>query len=106
MLSAIGLAHDLGNPPFGHQGEAAIARWFEQRKEWIFNNHDEKGRGLPVAIPDELHKEFLQFDGNPQTLRLILLGDAWKPTFGSIPLNLAVPVQSRSMGSVVSCARI
>lgn len=28
MLSAIGLAHDLGNPPFGHQGEAAIARWF------------------------------------------------------------------------------
>jgi len=26
MLSAIGLAHDLGNPPFGHQGEAAIGR--------------------------------------------------------------------------------
>ncbi|OYU16441.1 MAG: deoxyguanosinetriphosphate triphosphohydrolase [Alphaproteobacteria bacterium PA4] len=71
MLSAIGLAHDLGNPPFGHQGEAAIGRWFEERKEWIFNNHDERGRGLPLAIPDDLHKEFLQFDGNPQTLRLI-----------------------------------
>lgn len=71
MLSAIGLAHDLGNPPFGHQGEAAIGRWFERRKDWIFNNHDEAGRGLPVAIPDELHKEFVQFDGNPQTLRLI-----------------------------------
>ena len=24
ILAAIGLAHDLGNPPFGHQGEAAI----------------------------------------------------------------------------------
>lgn len=71
MLAAIGLAHDLGNPPFGHQGEAAIGRWFDHRKDWIFNNHDERGRGLPVAIPDELHKEFLQFDGNPQTLRLI-----------------------------------
>jgi dGTPase len=27
LLAAIGLAHDLGNPPFGHQGEAAISRW-------------------------------------------------------------------------------
>jgi dGTPase len=71
MLSAIGLAHDLGNPPFGHQGEAAIGRWFDQRKEWIFTNHDKGVRGLPSAIPDELHAEFLKFDGNPQTLRLI-----------------------------------
>lgn len=71
MLSAIGLAHDLGNPPFGHQGEAAISRWFERRSEWIFTNHDAKVQGLPVAIPEELHKEFLEFDGNPQTLRLV-----------------------------------
>lgn len=71
ILSAIGLAHDLGNPPFGHQGEAAIGRWFEQRKEWIFTNHDNGARGLPTAIPDDLHAEFLKFDGNPQTLRLI-----------------------------------
>lgn len=71
MLSAIGLAHDLGNPPFGHQGEAAIGRWFERRKEWIFTNHDDGGRGLPVSIPDALHKEFIDFDGNPQTLRLV-----------------------------------
>lgn len=70
MLSAIGLAHDLGNPAFGHQGETAIGRWFQQR-EWIFTNHNDKGEGLPVAIPKELHKEFLEFDGNPQTLRLV-----------------------------------
>src|SRR5690606_11266309 len=36
ILLATGLGHDLGNPPFGHQGEAAIGRWFEKRKEWIF----------------------------------------------------------------------
>ncbi|WP_370034203.1 deoxyguanosinetriphosphate triphosphohydrolase family protein [Qipengyuania mesophila] len=71
MLSAIGLAHDLGNPPFGHQGEAAIGRWFAQRKDWIFTNHDKGARGLPTAIPDDLHAEFLRFDGNPQTLRLL-----------------------------------
>lgn len=70
MLSAIGLAHDLGNPPFGHQGETAIGRWFEQRR-WIFSKHDENGDGLPAAIPENLHKEFICFDGNPQTLRLV-----------------------------------
>lgn len=36
ILSAIGLAHDLGNPPFGHQGEVAIGNWFSQRNDWIF----------------------------------------------------------------------
>jgi len=61
----------LGNPPFGHQGEAAIGRWFDQRKEWIFTNHDKGARELPTAIPDDLHAELLKFDGNPQTLRLI-----------------------------------
>ena len=71
MLSAIGLAHDLGNPAFGHQGEAAIGRWFDRRRDWIFTNHDKGARGLPAAIPDDLHAEFLKFDGNPQTLRLI-----------------------------------
>ena len=70
MLSAIGLAHDLGNPPFGHQGEAAIGRWFEKRR-WIFSKHDEDGDGLPASIPESLHKEFIGFDGNPQTLRLV-----------------------------------
>lgn len=70
MLSAIGLAHDLGNPPFGHQGEAAIGRWFDDRR-WIFSKHEEHGDGLPIAIPENLHKEFTSFDGNPQTLRLV-----------------------------------
>ena len=29
LLAAAGLAHDLGNPPFGHQGELSIRRWFK-----------------------------------------------------------------------------
>lgn len=28
LLAAIGLVHDMGNPPFGHQGEKAMSEWF------------------------------------------------------------------------------
>src|SRR4051812_41098230 len=29
IVSAASLAHDLGNPPFGHSGEDAIRHWFK-----------------------------------------------------------------------------
>lgn len=33
LLAAVGLAHDLGNPPFGHQGEASMQDWFRALAE-------------------------------------------------------------------------
>lgn len=73
ILSAIGLSHDLGNPPFGHQGEAAIGRWFKRRESWIFTHEDDSERGpvLDRAVSKNLRTEFLDFDGNPQTLRIL-----------------------------------
>ncbi len=71
ILSAIGLAHDLGNPPFGHQGETAIGDWFKQRRAWIFSSHAENADDLQEKVDPRLHEEFLKFDGNPQTFRLI-----------------------------------
>lgn len=72
ILLATGLGHDLGNPPFGHQGEAAIGGWFENRKEWIFTKTAQDGKNLEAdAVPEALHSEFTQFDGNPQGLRLL-----------------------------------
>ncbi|MFK4048746.1 dGTP triphosphohydrolase [Acinetobacter venetianus] len=48
------LLHDIGNPPFGHLGEAAIQQWFIKHK---------------ISSNTDLHK----FDGNPQGFRLIRL---------------------------------
>ncbi|WP_255422944.1 dGTP triphosphohydrolase [Undibacterium sp. FT79W] len=64
------LMHDLGNPPFGHFGEAAIQEWFSQN-----------GRNLLVVSlglqkdPENSHiasalGDFLEFDGNCQGLRI------------------------------------
>jgi dGTPase len=73
MLAASGIAHDLGNPPFGHQGEAAMGAWFTARQGWIFTKlgPDKKAPRLDNPVPRRLWPEFTSFDGNPQSLRLL-----------------------------------
>lgn len=73
LLAAVGLAHDLGNPPFGHQGEVAMQQWFAALKE----------------RPDigELPEDFLAFDGNAQTFRLLTRLQVLNDQYG---LNLTV----------------
>lgn len=70
MLAAIGLAHDLGNPPFGHQGEVAVKGWFEKQSK----------SGV-------VHDDFRNFDGNPHTFRLLTRLQILNDDFG---LNLTV----------------
>ncbi|MGL5496027.1 MAG: deoxyguanosinetriphosphate triphosphohydrolase family protein [Aeromonas sobria] len=72
LLAAIGLAHDLGNPPFGHQGEVAIQKWFEKNKEQFIKKED----------PDVLFNDFLRFDGNSQTFRLVTRLQILNDSFG------------------------
>ncbi len=61
VVSAACLAHDMGNPPFGHSGEDAIAQFFKKSNEPRLKNE------LSVAE----RKDFLQFDGNANALRLL-----------------------------------
>lgn len=61
IVAAACLAHDIGNPPFGHSGEESIRSWF--RKE-------PKVKFLEV-ITDPEKEDFYKFEGNAQGFRIL-----------------------------------
>ncbi|WP_373545453.1 deoxyguanosinetriphosphate triphosphohydrolase [Chamaesiphon sp.] len=61
IVQAACLAHDIGNPPFGHSGEAAIGDWFRANADRDF---------LKDLTKAELN-DFQNFEGNAQGLRII-----------------------------------
>jgi dGTPase len=76
MLTAISLAHDLGNPPFGHEGEEAIRAWIQRHEDSLFSDVQDLSAGdeSPVIEPGlskAQRADFLLFEGNAQTLRVV-----------------------------------
>jgi dGTPase len=61
ILQAACLAHDIGNPPFGHAGEDAIQRWFS----------DEQNAHLLEGLTGDELLDFRCFEGNAQGFRLL-----------------------------------
>ncbi len=64
MVQAACLAHDIGNPAFGHSGEEAIGQWFAAQFEQ--SNHP-----LFADLPAPHRPEFEAFEGNAQGFRII-----------------------------------
>ena len=60
IVASACLAHDIGNPPFGHSGEAAIRDWF-------------RGPGLEWLneLTETQKLDFLNFEGNAQGFGII-----------------------------------
>ena len=61
IVSTACLAHDLGNPPFGHSGEKAIQTFFTEGK----------GAYLQQRVSSEFWSDITRFDGNANAFRLL-----------------------------------
>lgn len=70
IAAAAALAHDIGNPPFGHAGELALSEWFQ-------HNH------LSGLSAEETY-DLEHFEGNAQGFRLLAQRKDLKPTFATL----------------------
>ncbi len=61
IVAAACLAHDVGNPPFGHSGESAIGNYFKQhpelKEQFSLNNQE--------------WNDFIKYEGNAHGFRLL-----------------------------------
>lgn len=61
IVAAACLAHDLGNPPFGHSGEKAISTFFSEGE----------GRKLEASFTPEQWADLIHFEGNANAFRVL-----------------------------------
>jgi len=61
IVAAAALAHDIGNPPFGHSGEKAIGDYFLTGKGNRFKEH----------LSDKQYQDLIRFEGNANGFKIV-----------------------------------
>lgn len=62
VVAAASLAHDLGNPPFGHAGEDSISDFFL---------HHAAGQSFKKLVTENQWHDLIKFEGNAQGFRIL-----------------------------------
>jgi dGTPase len=60
IIQAACVAHDIGNPPFGHAGEYAVRQWFAENISLI-----------DKSLTDAQKNDLMSFEGNAQGFRIV-----------------------------------
>lgn len=93
VVSAACLAHDLGNPAFGHSGEEAISKYFLDRQN---------DAGFRAAFSAGEWEDLTNFEGNANALRLLSrqfkgrLPGGLQMTYTTLASILKYPCESRA----------
>jgi dGTPase len=89
VISAACLAHDLGNPAFGHSGEEAISKYFKDHQSAY------EGR-----FSDAQWQDLVRFEGNANALRILTrkfkgrLEGGYRLTYPTLASILKYPCES------------
>jgi dGTPase len=95
IVAAASLAHDIGNPPFGHFGEDAIRDWFAG-----------EGARYLAGLDEAERLDITNFEGNAQGFRVLTRLQNWRDE-GGLRLTCATlaAFAKYPWGSVVGQAR-
>jgi dGTPase len=61
IVAAAALAHDIGNPPFGHSGEKAIGAYFKNGK----------GKQFKTYLAEKEYQDLCDFEGNANGFKIL-----------------------------------
>lgn len=93
VIAAACLAHDIGNPPFGHSGEEAIRIFFEELDA-------EKRKILTDHLSENQLKDLEHFEGNANAFRIVTHPfnedeSSYRLTFTTLASIIKYPCTSR-----------
>lgn len=86
IVAAASLAHDIGNPPFGHSGESAISDFFK---------HHPQGQLFKDKLNDKQWEDAVNFEGNAQGFRLMQQNQGLQLTFATLAAFTKYPRESK-----------